>query len=296
MADLTGIGSITGAVGASIGALGSIGTGITNYIQQKDLLNYQKQLQREIFQREDTAIQRRASDIKAAGGNPALAWENGTGAGAGSAVPVQAPQFDSSTFGTLAHSSASFYDIDRLINQNKITDAQVANIDASTSKTYVETEVALLQQLGIMEQTAKTEEEKLLIKKEREKLAYDLDLSRNMGLRTNDSTLPVANTITSTYNRIFDRLMEFKEGNISDKDLYGALVDIGLMTVPGLAIFKGFKGAKNAWRLRKGIEFVRTFGIPKSGKDRQLLYLYLRDRNNTIDRFKALYKATNNYK
>lgn len=296
MADITGIGSITGAVGSSIGAIGSIGTGIANYYQQKELLNYQKQLQREIFQREDTAIQRRASDIKAAGGNPALAWENGSGAGAGSAVSMQAPQIDSSTFGTLAHSSASFYDIDRLLNQNKITDAQVANLDASTAKTYAETEVALLQQLGIMESTAKTKEEKYLIHKEREKLTYDLDLSRNMGLRSNDSMLPVANTITGTYNRIFDRLMEFKEGNISDKDLYGALVDIGLMTVPSLVIFKGLKGAKNAWRLKKGIEFVRAFGIPKTGKDRTLLYQYMRNRNNTIDRFKAIYKATNNYK
>ena len=133
MADFTGIGALTGAVGAGIGVLGSIGTGISNYYQQKDLLNYQKQLQREIFQREDNAIQRRSADIKAAGGNPALAWETGTGAGAGSAVSMQAPQYDSSTFGTLAHSSASFYDIDRLVNQNKITDAQVANLNASTA-------------------------------------------------------------------------------------------------------------------------------------------------------------------
>lgn len=296
MADLTGIGSIAGAVGTSIGALGSIGTGISNYFQQKYLLNYQKQLQREIFQREDSAIQRRASDIKAAGGNPALAWENGTGAGAGSAVGMQAPQFDSSTFGTLAHSSASFYDIDRLINQNKITDAEVANLNASTAKTNAETDVALLQQLGIMESTAKTKEERYLINKEREKITYDLDLSRNMGLRSNDAMLPVANTMTGLSNRVFDRLMEFKEGNVSDKDLYGALVDIGLMTVPSLAIFKGLKGVKNAWRLKKGIEFVRAFGIPKTGKDRTLLYQYMRNRNNSIERFKAVYKATNNYK
>ena len=96
MADLDGIGSI-------ISGVGGIGIGIANSIQnaeinkknyelQKDWQNYQKQLQREIFQREDSAIQRRASDIASAGGNPAMAWETGNGASAGSVVDTSAPQ------------------------------------------------------------------------------------------------------------------------------------------------------------------------------------------------------------
>ena len=96
MADLAGIGSI-------ISGVGGIGVGIANSVQnaqinkknyelQKDWQNYQKQLQREIFQREDSAIQRRASDIAAAGGNPAMAWETGNGASAGSIVDTSAPQ------------------------------------------------------------------------------------------------------------------------------------------------------------------------------------------------------------
>lgn len=60
--------------------LASFGTGIINTILnkqnidrnfafQKHVFNYQKQLQREIFQREDNAIRRRASAIAAAGGH-----------------------------------------------------------------------------------------------------------------------------------------------------------------------------------------------------------------------------------
>ena len=100
MADLTGIGSI-------IGGIGNFATGIANtvvgakyaqknYELQRDMANYQKELNRTIMQREDNAVQRRSADIKAAGGNPALAYMNGvSGAGAGgsiSAPPAPAPE------------------------------------------------------------------------------------------------------------------------------------------------------------------------------------------------------------
>lgn len=61
-----------------------------DYKKQKDAFAYQKQLQQEIFNREDTAAQRRATDLRAAGLNQLLV--GGSGAGAGSVVPVKAPE------------------------------------------------------------------------------------------------------------------------------------------------------------------------------------------------------------
>lgn len=63
-----------------------------NYKLQVDTLNYQKELQQKVFDREDTAVQRKKADLIAAGMNPLLAA--GSGAGAGSVVPVITPQYE----------------------------------------------------------------------------------------------------------------------------------------------------------------------------------------------------------
>lgn len=58
---------------------------------QKENLDYQKALQQQIFEREDTALQRQAQDASALGINP-LSLAGGSGAGAGSVVSTSAPQ------------------------------------------------------------------------------------------------------------------------------------------------------------------------------------------------------------
>ena len=57
---------------------------------QKQQFAYQKNLQKQIFQREDNSVQRRSADLEAAGLSKTLAA--GGGAGAGSVVSTQAPQ------------------------------------------------------------------------------------------------------------------------------------------------------------------------------------------------------------
>ena len=52
---------------------------------QKDNLEYQKELQQQIFEREDTAYQRKVNDLIAAGINPAVA---ASGSGSPAVLPV----------------------------------------------------------------------------------------------------------------------------------------------------------------------------------------------------------------
>ena len=61
-----------------------------NLDYQKETNAYQKALQQRIFQREDTAVQRRVNDLIAAGLNPNLAA--GSAANAGQAIPITTPQ------------------------------------------------------------------------------------------------------------------------------------------------------------------------------------------------------------
>lgn len=61
-----------------------------NREQQQDVLNWQKSAQQTTWDREDTSVQRRVTDLKAAGMSPVLAA--GQGAQASSPIQVTAPQ------------------------------------------------------------------------------------------------------------------------------------------------------------------------------------------------------------
>ena len=262
MADLAGIGSI-------ISGIGGIGIGISNSIQnaeinkknyelQKDWQNYQKQLQREIFQREDSAIQRRAFDIAAAGGNPAMAWETGNGAGAGSIVDTSAPQQTPYDYSQLMNSSLSMFAGGlRQFQEARLIDAQIKNLSAVTDKTDAETITEEIRQLQIKALTAKTNEEKNLYIQEIKEKEHNLELSKSGDLRTTDPKLSMYNTIEDYFNRVIPDNVD----NLNSADLFKIAMEVGLFALPGFGAIKA--GSK---LIPLGLKMLRRIGIPKDTK------------------------------
>lgn len=262
MADLAGIGSI-------ISGIGGIGTGIANsitnaeinkknYELQKDWQNYQKQLQREIFQREDSAIQRRASDIAAAGGNPAMAWESGNGAGAGSIVDTSAPQRALDDYSQIMNSSlAMFAGGLKQFQEAKLIDAQIKNLNSVTSKTDAETITEEIRQLQVKALTAKTNEEKNLYIQEIKEKEHNLELSKAGDLRTTDPKLSMYNTIEDYFNRIIPDNVD----NLNSADLFKIGMEVGLFAIPGFGAIKA--GSK---LIPLGLKMLKRIGIPKDTK------------------------------
>ncbi len=203
MAGLTGIGNI-------IGGVGNFATGIANtvigskyakknYELQRDMVNYQKELNRTIMQREDNAVQRRSKDIASAGGNPALAYMNGvSSAGAGGSVSSpQAPQYDTSSMqkgiSDLGNSFNTVGQIEANVIRNKQMKKDIEKVDADISKTKAETMTEFYRRLSIIENTAKTQSEKDKIREQKRELTHNLDWFIKKDLPTNANMPAVMN-------------------------------------------------------------------------------------------------------
>lgn len=269
MADLTGIGSIIGGIGNFASGISNTIVGSIyakkNYELQRDMANYQKELNRTLMQREDNAVQRRAADIKAAGGNPALAYMNGvSGAGAGGSVSsIQAPQYDTSAIqrgiSQLGAGFTSVSQIEANILANKQRKAEIEKVDADISKTKAETLTETYRRLSIIENTAKTRAEKERIQASKKELVYNLDWYISKDLPTNANLPSVMNYAHGFFHELGAGDMDAKDKLLLVSEVAGA----AFLGTAGVKAIKGFISTikSSPAMINRAYQYIKTHGL-----------------------------------
>ncbi|WGL31444.1 DNA pilot protein [Dipodfec virus UOA04_Rod_1057] len=187
------LGTALGAAGDIAGGiLGGVG-GIMNAIQRKKEFEYQKQLQQQIFEREDTAAQRKATDLAKAGLSKTLAA--GGGAQAGAVVQTQAPTMDipaPDASGTMAGMKLDS-ELSAMKEREKLVQQQV-----KTEKENQKTMQANRRKIDADAEKARIESAAI---------AYDTYLSATRGVRRNDTGL--SNSLLGLPQVVSDMLRRF---------------------------------------------------------------------------------------
>ena len=162
---------IAAAIGA--GAAANLGVGLLNYGEQREQNTWMRHAQEYTWAREDTAMQRRVADLKAAGLSPVLAA--GQGASTSSPISLTPPRLDIGDSATMAMGLMKMKaDIDR-------TEAEKEAIKVQIDKT-INHDIPLTDA-----QRAATIATKRFTDTNTNKQKWDNDLNQNSGTVSNPS-------------------------------------------------------------------------------------------------------------
>lgn len=207
-------GVLAGGLGSAMSNIANVGINIANYKQAQNALKYQKQLQQQLFVREDNAVQRRVADLSAAGLSPVLAA--GSAAGTGGTVAINTPQM--SPVPDMSQTAKTYMD---LITQKQ----QVANAQAQQRLIDQQIEKSKMDMLQTQADIDKKKSETLGVQFDNLTKSHDWDILKRSPFQSKPSgpagmlrdAEGVANNISRALNEKGKSVAEYAKARILQK-------------------------------------------------------------------------------
>lgn len=180
-----------------------------NLDYEREVFEYQKKLQQDIFAREDNAVSRRVADLQRAGLSPTLAA--GSAASVGPTVATKAPHREQTDYSGLTQMALLAYNLMKM--------------KADVSKTYAENKLIEMQQSKTLQeqQNLALDAAKKAIDNARNR--YDFNKQKESGLTSKPSAGgSIFRDVTNVFNSANDALRDKSKGRqvqkIGDIEIY----------------------------------------------------------------------------